>query len=80
MNDVDAFGSFMDPFVSALRDEYPKMTSVVFPMMSNNVPQTLDIYDVRSQDFSQQGYFTHTLQSGSENETALQRGNVFTHA
>lgn len=47
MNDIDAFGSFMDSFVFALRDEYPKMTSVVFPLMSYNAPQTLDIYDAQ---------------------------------
>ena len=50
MNDVDAFGSFMNAFVVTLRDEYPKLTSITFPVMSNNTSQTLDIYDVRSQD------------------------------
>ena len=49
MNDIDAFGSFMNAFVVTLRDEYPKLTSVMFPVMSNNTSQTLDIYDVRSQ-------------------------------
>jgi hypothetical protein len=51
MNDVDAFGSFMSAFVVTLRDEYPKLTSVIFPLMSNNTSQTVDIYDVRSQEF-----------------------------
>jgi len=51
MNDVDAFGSFMNAFIVTLRDEYPKLSSVIFPVMSNSTSQTLDIYDVRSQDF-----------------------------
>ncbi|KAF8805003.1 tubulin nucleotide-binding domain-like protein [Phlegmacium glaucopus] len=45
MNDVDAFGSFMNSFVIALRDEYPKMTSVVFPLMSTG---TLDIHNAQN--------------------------------
>jgi hypothetical protein len=69
MNDVDAFGSLMDSFVLSLRDEYPKMTSVVFPMMSNNASQTLDIHDVRLQNFSQQVFFYSHAASGTENET-----------
>ena len=51
MNDVDGFGSFMNAFIVTLRDEYPKLGSVIFPVMSNSTSQTLDIYDVRSQDF-----------------------------
>lgn len=51
MNDVDAFGSFMNAFVVTLRDEYPKLASVTFPIMPNSTSQTLDIYDVRSQDY-----------------------------
>ena len=51
MNDVDALGSFMNAFVVTLRDEYPKLVSVIFPVMSDSTVQTLDIYYVRSQDF-----------------------------
>ena len=54
MNDVDAFGSFTSSFVITLRDEYPKMTSIVFPLMSNGASRTRDIPNVRSLDFSQQ--------------------------
>ena len=80
MNDVDAFGSFMDAFIVTLRDEYPKLTSVTFPVMSNSTSQTLDIYDVRSQDFLWRILFHSQIASGTENGTALQRGNVFAHA
>jgi hypothetical protein len=79
MNDVDAFGSFMNAFVVALRDEYPKLTSVIFPVMSNSTSQTLDIYDVRSQLLTAKRIHSHAA-SGTENGTALQRGNVFAHA
>ena len=80
MNDVDAFGSFMNAFVVTLRDEYPKLTSVTFPVMSYSTSQTLDIYDVRSQDFLERILFYSHALSGTENRTALQRGNVFAHA
>lgn len=51
MNDVDVFGSFMSSFVVTLRDEYPKMTSMVFPLMLNGISQTLDASNVRILDF-----------------------------
>ena len=53
MNDVGAFGSFMNAFLVTLRDEYPKLTSVISPVMSNSTSQTLDIYNVRSEIFLQ---------------------------
>ena len=40
---------FMNAFVVTLRDESPKLASVIFPVMSDSTVQTLDIYDVRSQ-------------------------------
>ena len=48
MNDVDSFGSFMNSFLITLRDEYPKMASVVFPLMSSVTAQILDIGRVSS--------------------------------
>ena len=79
MNDVDAFGNFMNAFVVTLRDEYPKLTSVIFPIMPNSTSQTPDIYDVRSQDSLQRILVHSHAASGTENGTALQRGNAFTH-
>ena len=80
MNDVDTFGSFMNAFVVTLRDEYPKSTSVVFPLMSNCPSHTLDIYDVRSHEFLYRILFHSHASSGTENRSGLQRGNVFAHA
>ena len=71
MNDVDAFGSFMNAFVITLRDEYPKLASVTFPVMSNSTSQALD---VRSQDFHSESYFTHMLHQ------AQKTGQLFNEA
>lgn len=48
MNDVDAFGSFMNSFVITLQDEYPKTTSIVFPLMSDGTSLNLDNCDVQN--------------------------------
>ena len=51
MNDVDSFGSFMNSFLIPLREEYPKISSIVFPLMSSGTAQNLDIGHVRSLTF-----------------------------
>jgi len=46
MNDTDTFGSFLSSFLASFRDEYPKLPSLVFPLMAGMVSQTPDFDDV----------------------------------
>ncbi|KII83792.1 hypothetical protein PLICRDRAFT_119052 [Plicaturopsis crispa FD-325 SS-3] len=46
MHDISTFGSFTDAFLTAFRDEYTKLSSLSFPLLSDAIPGEIDADDV----------------------------------
>ena len=50
MNDTSTFGSFTHSFLTRFRDEYTKLPSFSFPILSGVDPQDVDRDDVSLED------------------------------
>jgi len=46
MNDTASFGSFISSFLISFHDEYLKLPSLIFPLLSDVVPRHIDVDDV----------------------------------
>jgi hypothetical protein len=53
MHDTTTFGPFVDAFLSGFRDEFPKLTALCFPLLSEHrpTPGGIDVDDVSSAPF-----------------------------
>ena len=45
-HDTSTFGSFVDSFLTSFRDEFPKLSVMSFPLLSNLIPGSIDVDDV----------------------------------
>lgn len=46
MNDTSTFGGFTSSFLTAYRDEFPKLSCLVFPILSHSLPFSVGADDV----------------------------------
>ena len=46
MNDTATFGSFTQAFLTRFRDEFIKLPTVMFPILSGVDPERVDVDDV----------------------------------
>lgn len=63
MNDTATFGSFIDSFLTSFRDEYLKIPSIIFPLLSDVLLGQIDVDDVRHDSVCVCSYLIEPLSS-----------------